>query len=49
MVGMGWPDIYWAPPGGGSVHMWAYVRKASWTNGDMDARSRDYVMVGVKG
>src|SRR5882724_6267200 len=31
-----WPDIYWAPLGGGFVHMWAYVM-----------RLRDYVMIGV--
>ena len=29
--------------------MWAYVRKAHWTTGDTDARSKDYVMVGVNG
>ena len=49
LVGVGQPDIYQAPPGGSSVHKQAYVRKACWTTGDMDVRSKDYVMVGVNG
>ena len=48
LVGLGQPDIYWAPPGGGSVHMQAYVRKAHWTTGDMDVKLKDYVMMGAR-
>ena len=43
LVGLGQPDIYWAPTMGGSVHMWDYVRNVYLTTGDPDVRSIDYV------
>ena len=43
-----WPDIYQALLGGGSVRMWAYVRKVCWTTGDTDAKLKDYVMMGAR-
>ena len=46
MVSLAWPNIYWAPLRGGSVCMWAYIRKVCWITGDIDVRSIDYVMIG---
>jgi len=53
----GWPWAWWGGASlaftrlhwrDGSVCMWAYVRNACWTTGDMDVRLKVYIMMGIK-